>query len=269
MVAFHYAYAAFVSSLRQIAVLLGGFALISFAMWHVSQAIRRRCGSRFGMGYYYFVAPGVVCHETGHAVGCLLSRVKIRKFVPFHPEPDGTLGYVAHEVPSTFLGKIAYILVSTGPIWFGSIVILLLAKLLLGASFGPVLDNVRTSAAAMSSGAISSFVPLVCNAAVELVRILASGMGGHPWRTAVFCYLVFCIASETTLSAPDLKSCATGCWALFAVLFLTNLIVGSFVDISIFFIRLLPCLAISYAVLAMVLIMDVAAWVVVRILVRI
>ena len=65
---------AVVTGIRQ---LIGGFGilfLLSFLMWLVSQ---RRRGEASGW-LYYLVAPGVMFHELGHALGCVITSVGAR-----------------------------------------------------------------------------------------------------------------------------------------------------------------------------------------------
>ncbi|MBP5786955.1 MAG: hypothetical protein J6Y19_03975, partial [Kiritimatiellae bacterium] len=76
--------------------LFGGVFVLAVALWFVSQRLRGYGSGWLGRTYYGLVAPGVACHETGHALGCLLTGTKIYEFVPFRPEGN-TLGYVSHE----------------------------------------------------------------------------------------------------------------------------------------------------------------------------
>ena len=135
----HYIASAVARTGAQLLVVFGVVFVLAVVLWFISQGIRGMVSSRIGMAYYYFVAPGVACHETGHALGCLLTGTKIAKFVPFRPSSDGTLGYVSHELPDggSFLGNVAQFVISTGPVWFGSAVILGLSCLVGGAGLLP------------------------------------------------------------------------------------------------------------------------------------
>ena len=119
-------------SLKLLAFLLGvPFALALLLQW-IGTGIRRSGVSRLGNAYWYIVSPGVACHETGHAIGCLLTFCRIAKFVPFKVGEDGTLGYVRHEVKRGWKGAVSNLVIATGPIWFGCIVIVALTKLCAG-----------------------------------------------------------------------------------------------------------------------------------------
>ena len=207
----------------QLLVVLGVVFVLAVVLWFVSQGIRGMVSSRIGLVYYYLVAPGVACHETGHALGCLLTGTKIAEFVQFRPSSDGTLGYVSHELPDggSFLGNVAQFVISTGPVWFGSVVILGLSCLVGGTGFLP---EVRTYLPEEAPPVTWEYVSNVFLAAFQMLR---NAVCVWKWRSpwiALYLYAVFCIASEITLSGPDLKGMWKGCAAIVAVIFTINLI---------------------------------------------
>lgn len=130
--ALHYAVRSVEDALGQLWTLFGWTFLLSWAMWHTSQGMRKLGSKWLGMGYFYLVAPGVACHETGHLLGCWLTRSKVTEYVPFRPQPDGNLGWVNHLVSNTMLGKASLFVTGTGPIWFGGAVALVLSWMLTG-----------------------------------------------------------------------------------------------------------------------------------------
>ena len=56
-------------ALNQLLLLFGGVLVLAFLLCMAAGEIRGVGASVLGRGYYYIVAPGVVCHETGHALG--------------------------------------------------------------------------------------------------------------------------------------------------------------------------------------------------------
>lgn len=239
----------------QLLVVFGVVFALAVALWFVSQGIRGIVSSRIGMAYYYLVAPGVVCHETGHALGCILTGTKIAEFVPFKPSSDGTLGYVSHELPDggSFLGNVAQFVISTGPVWFGSVVILGLSYLVGGAG---LLPDVETYFPDGMPPATWEYVSNVFLAAWQMLR---NAVCVWNWRSpwiALYLYAVFCIASEITLSGPDLKDMWKGCAAIVVVLFGINLLpyVGGGLNAGIVWCK--PYLFLVQVVLAFVLLMD-------------
>lgn len=74
--------------------------------------------------YYTFAlltAPGVMVHELGHALFCVLSGIKIHKIKLFRF--GNPAGYVVHDEPNNF---IASLLVTFGPLVVNSLTALLL-----------------------------------------------------------------------------------------------------------------------------------------------
>lgn len=240
----------------QLLVVFGVVFALAVILWFVSQGIRGTVSSRIGMIYYYLVAPGVVCHESGHALGCILTGTKIAEFVPFRPSSDGTLGYVSHELPDggSFLGNVAQFVISTGPVWFGSAMILGLSCLVGGAGLLPDMQSYFPDG---TPPVTWKYVSNVFLAAFQMLRNAACVWNWRsPW-IALYLYAVFCIASEITLSGPDLKGMWKGCAAIIVVLFGVNLLpcIGGWLNAGIVWAK--PYLFLSQVVLAFVLLLDV------------
>ena len=205
--------AAFLRTVTEGLLLFGGLFALAVALWFVSQFVRAY-GGLLGRKYYYLVAPGVACHKTGHALGCLLPRTKILEYVPFRPEGD-TLGYVTHESRPGVWPQIAEFFIATGPVWFGCAVILLLSRLFAGPDFLPSFDAL----APRPWEPVSVHLKGMWYGAVWMLQTVFA-----PWRWKtplfpVFLYLVFCIASEITLSPIDLKGMWRGLAAIVGALF--------------------------------------------------
>ena len=253
--ALHYLTTAVARTGAQLLVVFGVVFALAVVLWFVSQGIRGMVSSRIGMAYYYFVGPGVVCHETGHALGCVLTGTKIAEFVPFKPSSDGTLGYVSHELPDggSFLGNVAQFVISTGPVWFGSAVILGLSYLVGGAG---ILPDMQTY---FPEGTPPATWEYISNVFLAAWQMLGNAVCVWNWRSlwiALYLYAVFCIASEITLSGPDLKGMWKGCAAIIIVLFGVNLLpyVGGWLNAGIVWAK--PYLFLVQAVLAFVLLLD-------------
>lgn len=186
-------------------------ALLSF----VSSRIRDKGAERFGLkAWFRFVALGVACHETGHALGCLLTGTKIVEFVPFRIREEGdgsvTLGYVSHAThPESRLWRMGEFLIATGPIWFGALVLTLLARGFAGADLLPPAVDMSLA----SSGPLD----YLGNVLLFARRMLASSMAVWHWKspwTLLYLYLSFCVATEVKLSPPDLAGMWRGLLAI-------------------------------------------------------
>ncbi len=238
----------------QLLVVFGIVFAVAIVLWFVSQEIRRTVSSRVGMVYYYFVAPGVACHETGHALGCLLTRTKIIEFVPFHPSPDGTLGYVSYNSPRGIIGSMALFVISTGPVWFGSAVIIGLSCLMGGTGF---LSDVQASFPGDVSPATVNYFSSVFVAAYQMLKNAIIVWHWKSFWTALYLYAVFCIASEITLSSPDLKSMWKGCASIAGIMFVANLFQFTARPLEAGIVWVKPYLFLVQVVLAFVLMVDV------------
>ena len=254
-----------IQSLKLLAFLLGvpfGFALL--LQW-VGGGIRKSGVSRLGNAYWYLVSPGVACHETGHAAGCLLTFCRITKFVPFRIGQDGTLGYVQHETKGGWWGAVSNLVIATGPIWFGCIVIVGLTKLFAGtvmvANYGDY----------FSSDALPGFLDYIW-ACFKSSKSLLFSLGGDAfsswWLAALWFYLVFCVASEIGLSDVDIASMWKGLLCVVAAVLLLGMVpvVGDWYAAAIRW--ALPMLFLVHSLMAFAVLVDGALWLLMRLFVR-
>lgn len=169
---------------------------VAFVMQLLSNSIRKSLAKIFGIqGYIYLTAPGVMIHEIGHAVFCLIFRHKIVEMKLFSPEEDGTLGYVNHSYnPNSFYQRIGNFFIGTGPIWFGVAVLSLISWLLLPNEMQ-----------------ISDFFSL--------------NFWGR-WQSYIWLYLALTISSHITLSPPDLAGSVDGGIAIMATALMGFLLLG-------------------------------------------
>ena len=169
---------------------------VALVMQLLSNSIRKSLAKIFGIqGYIYLTAPGVMIHEIGHAIFCLIFRHKIVEMKLFSPEEDGTLGYVNHSYnPNSFYQRIGNFFIGTGPIWFGVAVLCLISWLLLPNEMQ-----------------ISDFFSLNF---------------WRRWQSYIWLYLALTIASHITLSPPDLAGSVDGGIAIMATALLGFLLLG-------------------------------------------
>lgn len=169
---------------------------VALVMQLLSNSIRKSLAKIFGIqGYIYLTAPGVMIHEIGHAVFCLIFRHKIVEMKLFSPKEDGTLGYVNHSYnPNSFYQRIGNFFIGTGPIWFGVAVLCLISWLLLPNEMQ-----------------ISDFFSL--------------NFWGR-WQSYIWLYLALTISSHITLSPPDLAGSVDGGIAIMATALMGFLLLG-------------------------------------------
>ena len=188
-------------------LLLAGFVpwiVVAFIMQLLSDSIRKSLAKTLGIqGYIYLTCPGVMIHETGHALFCLIFRHRIVEMKLFSPEADGTLGYVKHSYdPNSLYQRIGNFFIGTGPIWFGVVVLCLLSRWLLPdeMQIGNSVDSV-----------ITGFLSLDF---------------WMRWQSYVWLYLTLTVAAHITLSPPDLSGAADGGSIMVITLLLSFLLFG-------------------------------------------
>lgn len=252
-------------SLKLLAFLLGvPFALALLLQW-IGGGIRKSGVSRLGKAYWYLVSPGVACHETGHAVGCLLTFCRIAKFVPFRIGEDGTLGYVLHESKPGWWGAVSSLVIATGPIWFGCIVIVVLTRLCAGtvmvANYGDYLPGDALPG-------LLEYVWSCLKAGKGLLFNLGGDVFSSGWLAVVWFYLVFCVASEIGLSSVDIASMWKGLTCIVAAVLLLGMVpvVGKWYEAGM--LTLLPRLFLVHSMMALAVWVDAVIWLLMRIVVR-
>ena len=179
-------------------LLLGIFPWIAvaFIMQLLSNSIRKSLAKILGIqGYIYLTCPGVMIHEIGHALFCVIFRHKIVEMKLFSPEADGTLGYVNHSYnPNSFYQRIGNFFIGTGPIWFGIAVLCFVSWLLLPNE-------------------------------MNISNLFSMNFWGR-WQSYVWLYFALTIASHITLSPPDLVGATDGGVAILTTALLCFLLFG-------------------------------------------
>ena len=254
-----------IHSLKLLAFLLGMPLSFALLLQWIGGGIRKSGVSRLGMAYWYLVSPGVACHETGHALGCLFTFCRITKFVPFRLGEDGTLGYVQHESKSGWKGAVSNLVIATGPIWFGCIVIVALTWLFAGTAM------VANYGDYFSSDALPGFLDYIwaCfKSSKNLLFSLSGDAFSSWWLAALWFYLVFCVASEIGLSSVDISSMWKGLLCVVVVLLLSGMIPGVREWYASGLHALLPRLFLVHSLMAFAVLVDAVLWLLMRLFVR-
>ena len=253
---------AIVNAGRQI---IGGFGIVfvfAFLMWTVSQKLRGMGAGFWGRSYYYFVAPGVMFHELGHALGCVLTFTKVVEFAPFRIQGE-TLGYVQYVKSGRFQAVREFI-IATGPVWLGCLAIFILGFFMRGTGFLPLYSEVFSDGAPGFIGYISG----VCTSGFSMFTSFIFAWNWTSPAYLLLLYLIFCVTSEITLSPPDLAGMWRGFFPIAFFIILINLIPGVHV-LAIKLSHLLsPVMFVVHSVLLFVLFVDIAFYSIFKIIVR-
>ena len=204
-----YLFEALLNAILLLAAGLLPWLLTALIMQILSTVIRQAVASFCGIKpYIYLTAPGVMVHELGHVLFCLIFRHEILQVRLFSPDKNGTLGYVNHRYDSkSYYQRLGNFFIGTGPIWFGVGAILLLSWFLLpGGMIG------------------------VGNEAEILLRTFFAGfLDKHfwmEWKSWLWAYLSFCIAVHVTLSKEDLHGSLDGFLLLLGLILILSFVLG-------------------------------------------
>lgn len=248
------------NSVRQF---LGGFGivfLLAYLMWLLSQRRRGVACGWLGKAYYYLVAPGVMFHELGHALGCVITLTKISKMVLFHPQGD-TLGYVEHVQPTRFSALREFV-IATGPVWLGCAAIVLLGYFTGGTGFMP--DYSKTFPA--GEPGFMEYVSATFAAAFGMFKSLIADWKWTSPLHLLLLYLLFCVTSEITLSPPDISGMWGGIVGIVLMVLLFNLIPGLSDAAAATAKWFAPYMFVTHASLLFVLLIDAAFYVVFKLI---
>ena len=222
-----YLWGATVASAAQLALLLGP-ALVLAALMHALSGLIQRHASRYLGGAYYAVFGwlGTAVHELGHALFCLLFGHHVTGIKLFgFSSRDGTLGYVRHSYEGANpYQRVGNFFIGLGPILLGTALLVLAARLLLGAEVFARMHAVPWDA--RRAGDLRAWLELAGRVAAGAGGVLATLFRPEratDWRTWVFLYLTFAIGSSISLSGADLEGALTGLVTLAALVLAGNL----------------------------------------------
>ena len=185
------------------------YLLLAFFMQKISESLRRNLSKGMGeKAFIYITAPGVMIHELGHVVFCLLFGHRIREVKLFAPDDDGVLGYVSHSYNrDNLFHRIGNFFIGTGPIWGGIFALYLFSVLLLPEGMIVFDTDLSQTVSAFFSG-------------------LFSFAFFFSWKTWLWLYLSFSIAAHVTLSGPDLEGAGDGLTLIVTGVFAGTLLFG-------------------------------------------
>lgn len=152
---------------------------------------------------------GTPIHEIGHLFFAILfgHDVKDFKLVPrFKDVETGKLGYVAHSYNSkSFYQRLGNFFIGIGPMFSGSISILILMKLLVPEVYMNILTTIET-AMINNTNFIETFYNLLGSLIENFLNIsMLSNV-----KTYIFLFLAANISSHLSLSLSDIKNSLDG-----------------------------------------------------------
>lgn len=209
--------------------LFGGIFVLGLLLYFLARFTRTTFAKSFGArSEIYFTAwIGTPVHELGHAVFCLLFGHTIRKITWFKPNAkDGSLGSVEHSYnPRNIYQSIGNFFIGAGPLFFGSLVIMLLIRFLL-PSGNDVLELLKSDPSATKSetSGIFHFLYAIAGQTLSVIPVIFSAENLSRWPFWLFMYLSLAISSHMALSPPDIKQMWRGLLVIVLLIFVISFI---------------------------------------------
>ncbi|AKB43340.1 hypothetical protein [Methanosarcina vacuolata] len=165
---------------------------------------------------------GTPIHELGHLLMCYVFRHKITKLKLFsHKEKDGTLGYVNHSWnPKSLYQNIGNFFIGMGPIFSGTIALIIGMKLLLPDSFTRVADYLTLVPAQPDQYILTKIFALTAGL-FQSIFSLENLFSLNFW---IYFALAIAISSHMALSKEDLKGAGRGFVTILFFILLINLV---------------------------------------------
>ncbi len=202
-----------------LAVILAPLFLQLVLLYVLSGVVNRIALARLGKtAYLMLMWPGVVVHELSHALGCVVTRTRIREMHLFAPRDEGrgrmVLGFVTHDRPAN---PLASSVIGGAPFFGGAAVLWALTAYMIpgigrAAAFVPVVARAASVSAVLDALADAG------SRYVAFVVAVGRGLDWRAWQTYLFLYLAFAVAAHVAPSRPDLKNASAGVFAATAFL---------------------------------------------------
>lgn len=183
--------------------IIGVFIVFGFLIDWLNKFSRKKLYRAFGVPALYVTsAIGTPVHEFGHYIMCKLffhRVVRVKWFIPSAVENGGVLGYVEHSRDkNNIYQRVGDFFIGMGPLFVGSILIILGCKYLLPDTFSTIFN--------MSELNI-----------IEILKAIFSSSNLVSYKFWIFIVLAICISSHMSLSKADVKNSYYGAIVLFII----------------------------------------------------
>ena len=216
-------------SLQQILILIGPGLILALILNYIAGFTEKKAYTLMGIKVYLslFGWIGTMIHELGHAFFCIIFGHTITDIELFNPDSEsGRLGYVNHSFnPESSYQQVGNFFIGIGPILFGSVVIYLCSKWLIGDNLLSSINSIPTINHDTGFwNNVSEFSKYILSSAQTLLSHLSSSGALSNWKTYLFLYLVFSIGSSITLSPPDIEGALSGLGYIIGMLLFVNIL---------------------------------------------
>ncbi len=220
-------------SLRQFIFLFALTLLLGWLIQLINRDLLKKAWLLLGGKAYLWLFGwlSIPVHELGHAFFALVFGHRITRIVLFDPRAEnGSHGQVQHSWDQNNLyHQVGNFFIGIGPIIFGSLVIWLLARWLLRASFANLGGLDAEAGVIQQFQALPAFLLGCLSNTLLLLRGIFSAFS---WKTALFLYLSFAISTNINLSDLDLGHIKPALLVIIQVILVFNLLTAWLGDFS-------------------------------------
>lgn len=168
---------------------------------------------------------GTTIHELGHYIMCKLFLHKVSgiKLFSLKIKDDNTLGYVNHSYnKKSPYQRVGNFFIGIGPIIFGTIVILILYRVLLPHSWDSMTSNLNFGVP--NGFKLNDFVENIFKNSLVIIKSLITTENLLSIKFWVFLILIFSISNHMDLSPADIKNSIDGLIFIFIISFIICLV---------------------------------------------
>lgn len=188
--------------------IIGVFIIFGFLIEWLNKVSRKNLYRAFGLPVLYITsAIGTPIHEFGHYIMCKIffhRVVDVKWFIPSAVKNGGVLGYVEHSRDkNNIYQRVGDFFIGMGPLFVGSILIILGCKYLLPNTFSTIFNMNELNI-------------------VEILKTIFSSSNLANYKFWIFIVLAICISSHMSLSKADVKNSYYGA----IVLFIINMVIA-------------------------------------------
>jgi len=242
------------------------FVFLAYLLHLVGSQLKAEMALLFGKVHRIIVIPGEFFKNVGVSIACLLTGVRMRRHVIANDASGSTTSITHSRLPAgTPSGFVRNLVILTAPIWFGSLVLTLIALVAGGAG---MLPDVKSVFANGDPGAFAYAAAV----ATEAVSMLCSLVCVWHWTSpfCLFCILCFIsIATEITIDSRSIWAIKTGLFGLFVLLILLNAIPGVSTVIATVGTGIRPVVFTLHVILSFVVLFDLVAFCLFRVLAKV
>lgn len=190
-----------INTLIQIGIFVVSIYVVGFIISIINKLFYKIAGTSKAVIYGTGII-GTPIHELSHALFCVIFLHKITEIKLFQiNSEDGTLGYVKHAYnKKNIYHLIGNFFIGVAPILIGTIILILLLKLMVPTVFDGIVDIINNFVKANTeSFNFFDFVYLIGNIFIIFFK------GATNWLWWIYFIICFFIALHMNLSKADLK----------------------------------------------------------------